>query len=240
MTVAIHQPHYFPWLGYLAKMACVDQFIYMDTVQLEKRSCMIRNRIVDTDGQIRYLNITCEKNNHYEREYRELRIQDFGVWTARQKGILIHAYKKCPYFDEVWNAIAPIFHTEHEFLCDVTIHSIQILRDIFRIDTPVVLQSNLEIDSSLKRGKLILGICKAVGADTYFAGRGASMQYLDVEEFEREGVRVAYQNFNHPVYGQVGNHPFVTGLSALDMLFNLGVDKARELFWDSVGKEMDL
>ena len=230
MTVAIHQPHYFPWLGYLAKMACVDQFIYMDTVQLEKRSCMIRNRIVDTDGQ----------NNHYEREYRELRIQDFGVWTARQKGILIHAYKKCPYFDEVWNAIAPIFHTEHEFLCDVTIHSIQILRDIFRIDTPVVLQSNLEIDSSLKRGKLILGICKAVGADTYFAGRGASMQYLDVEEFEREGVRVAYQNFNHPVYGQVGNHPFVTGLSALDMLFNLGVDKARELFWDSVGKEMDL
>lgn len=234
MIAAIQQPHYFPWLGYLAKMASVDKFILMDTVQLEKRSYMLRNRIVDPDGQIRYLNISCDKHNHYEREYRDIGTKDFEIWTNRQKGVLIRAYRKCKYFDEIWNVISPVFREEHEFLCDVTIHSMNILREIFTINTPLVLQSDIEIDNSLKKGNLILGLCKAVGADTYYAGRGASMQYLDLEEFDREGVHVIYQNFCHPVYEQIGNHPFVSGLSALDLLFNCGIEKSRELFWDSV------
>lgn len=234
MMVAIHQPHYFPWLGYLAKMASVDQFIFMDTVQLEKRSYMLRNRIVDPDGQIRYLNISCDKCNHYERKYREIETKDFAEWTGRQKGMIIRAYKKCGYFDEVWNRIMPIFNEEHKLLCDVTIHSVNILREILEINTPVMLQSKFQIDNNLKREKLILGLCKAAGADVYYAGRGASMQYLNSEECEREGVQVIYQYFEHPVYHQIGNHPFVPGLSALDLLFNNGTEKSKEIFWDSV------
>ena len=232
--VAIHQPHYFPWLGYLAKMASVDKFILMDTVQLEKRSYMHRNRIIDPDGEIRYLNISCDKRNHFEQEYRNIKMKDFETWTNRQKGILIRAYKRCDYFDEVWDVIVPIFREEHELLCDVTIHSINILREIFGIETPLILQSDIEIDKSLKKGQLILGLCKAVGADIYYAGRGASMQYLDAEECKKAGVSLRYQDFQHPVYEQTGSHPFVLGLSALDLLFNNGIEAAREVFWNSV------
>ncbi len=237
MMVAIHQPHYFPWLGYLAKMASVDQFILMDTVQLEKKSCMHRNRIIDLDGQIRYLNVSCEKHNHFEREYRDFRTKDFETWSGRQKGIIIRAYKKSDFFEEIWNAISPIFDVEHELLCEVTIHSINILRDIFKIDTSLIMQSDLKVDSSLKKEKLILGLCKAAGANVYYAGRGASMQYLDVEECKREGINVIYQDFLHPVYQQLGNHPFVPGLSALDLLFNNGIEKSKEIFWSSINGE---
>ena len=238
MIVAIHQPHYFPWLGCLAKMASVDKFILMDTVQLEKRSPMLRNRIIDPDGQIRYLNVSCEKQKHYEREYRDLKIKDFETWTNIQKGTLIRAYKKCNYFDEVFDAIASVFEKEHELLCQVTIHSINIVREILGIHTPLVLQSDIEVDSSLKKGDLILGLCKAVKADRYYAGRGASMQYLDIEKCKSQGVYVVYQNFSHPVYKQTGNHPFVSGLSVLDLLFNEGIKKSREIFWDTVNVEI--
>ena len=234
MMVAIHQPHYFPWLGYLAKMASVDKFILMDTVQLEKRSYMLRNRIIDPDGEIRYLNISCEKKNHFCQEYRNIETKDFEVWTNRQKGILISAYKKCQWFDEVWNTIAPIFREEHEYLCDVTVHSLNILRELFGIETPLILQSDIEIDNSLKKGQLILGLCKAVGADTYYAGRGASMQYLSTEECEKEGIHVKFQDFRHPVYAQIGNHSFVPGLSALDLLFNNGSKVSRKIFWEAM------
>ena len=36
MKVAIHQPHYLPWLGYFAKWAAADLFILLDVVQYEK------------------------------------------------------------------------------------------------------------------------------------------------------------------------------------------------------------
>lgn len=237
MMVAIHQPHYFPWLGYLAKMASVDKFILMDTVQLEKCSYMIRNRVIDLDGNIKYLTISAEKHGFLEKEYREIRIKEFLTYTIRQKNLIYSAYKYCKYFDEICDAIAPIFREEHELLCEVTIHSINILREIFKINTPVALQSDIELDKSLKKGKLVLEICKAFGADVYYAGRGTSMQYLDVEECEREGVHVVYQNFCHPIYEQIGNHPFVQGLSALDLLFNQGIEKSREIFWNSVERK---
>lgn len=232
--VAIHQPHYFPWLGYLAKMASVDKFILMDTVQLEKRSYMHRNRIIDPDGEVRYLNISCEKKNHFCQEYKNIQTKDFEIWTNRQKGVLIRAYKKCVFFDEIWEAISPIFEEKHELLCDITIHSINILRDILQINTPLVMQSEITIDNSLKKDKLILGLCKATGADAYFAGRGGSMQYLNLEECEKEGIHVSFQEFQHPIYTQVGNHPFVPGLSTLDVLFNKGIKKSREIFWKAV------
>lgn len=234
MMVAIHQPHYFPWLGYLAKMASVEQFILLDMVQLEKSSYMIRNRITDLDGNIKYLTISAEKHGFLEKEYREIRTKEFAIYTNRQKNLICDAYKKCDYFDQVWDVILPIFREEHEFLCDVTIHSINILREIFGINTPLVMQSDIEVNDNAKKGELVLELCKAVGADAYYAGRGASTQYLDIEEFDREGVHVVYQNFCHPVYEQIGNHSFMSGLSALDLLFNCGIEKSRELFWDSV------
>lgn len=237
MVIAIHQPHYFPWLGYLAKMASVDEFIYLDAVQLEKRSYMLRNRIVDPDGQIRYLNIVCEKHNHYEKEYREIETKDFEDWTSRQKGTIIRAYKRCEYFDEIWDAISPVFNERHRMLCDVTIHSIDILREILCIHTPLKLQSDIKLESELKKEKLILGICKAVSADVYFAGKGASMQYLDIQECENEGIHVVYQNYQHPIYNQIGNHPFTSGLSTLDLLFNKGIEQSKKIFWKSVNAQ---
>ena len=195
---------------------------------------MLRNRIIDPDGEIRYLNILCDKRNHFQQEYRNIRTKDFEIWTGRQKGILVSAYKKCRWFEEIWNVIEPVFKIEHEYLCDVTIHSLTILREVFGIRTPLILQSDIEIDKTLKKEQLILGLCKAVGADTYYAGRGASMQYLDTEECKKAGVHLRYQDFQHPVYEQIGSHPFVPGLSALDLLFNNGIEVAREIFWDSV------
>lgn len=236
--VAIHQPHYFPWLGYLAKMARVDQFILMDTVQLEKCSYMIRNRIIDLDGHIKYLTISAEKHGFLEKEYRQIKIKDFVVYTNKQKNLIFDAYKKCCYFDEVWDVIEPVFCEEYELLCDVTIHSINVLRKIFQINTPLILQSDLEFDRSLKNNELVLELCKSVGANIYYAGRGVSMKYLDVEEYKREGVYVIYQNFQHPVYQQIGNHPFVAGLSALDLLFNNGIERSKEVFWSSVNGEI--
>src|SRR2546428_11865995 len=50
MKVAIHQPQYLPWLGYLAKWAAADVFVFLDTVQYEKNGWQNRNRIKTATG----------------------------------------------------------------------------------------------------------------------------------------------------------------------------------------------
>ena len=37
MIVGIHQPNFFPWLGFFDKMAHCDVFILLDNVQFIKR-----------------------------------------------------------------------------------------------------------------------------------------------------------------------------------------------------------
>lgn len=49
-TVAMHQPHYFPWLGYLDKMAKADEFVVLDEVQFTDGSPMSRNKLLLFDG----------------------------------------------------------------------------------------------------------------------------------------------------------------------------------------------
>lgn len=58
MRAAIHQPHYFPWLGYFDKMAKADTFVLLDEVQLEKNSLMLKNRVIATNGELNPMTTT--------------------------------------------------------------------------------------------------------------------------------------------------------------------------------------
>jgi hypothetical protein len=56
MLVAIHQPNYFPWLGYLDRMAKADLFVVLDHVQFERRSYQNRIQIL-LEGEPRWLTV---------------------------------------------------------------------------------------------------------------------------------------------------------------------------------------
>ena len=43
--VAIMQPTYMPWMGYFSMIDKVDEFIFLDNVQLVGRSWQVRNKI---------------------------------------------------------------------------------------------------------------------------------------------------------------------------------------------------
>ncbi|MEC8198310.1 MAG: WbqC family protein, partial [Pseudomonadota bacterium] len=51
MIVAIHQPNYFPWLGYFRKMIEADVFIFLDDVQFSKGSYTNRVGIRSGSGR---------------------------------------------------------------------------------------------------------------------------------------------------------------------------------------------
>lgn len=50
MIVAIHQPQYLPWLGYIDKLDQADIFIFLVNVQYKKNEWQNRNRVKTAQG----------------------------------------------------------------------------------------------------------------------------------------------------------------------------------------------
>ena len=98
----------------------------------------------------------------------------------------------------------------------------QMLDGPYRAGLPeaVVLKADL-LTRDDQTGRLV-DLCKALGADRYLAGDGGGA-YMNLAEFEAAGITVEFQEFAHPEYVQV-YEPFITGMSAIDLLFNCGRD----------------
>lgn len=226
MIVAIHQPSYLPWLGYLDRMARADLFVVLDHVQFERGNFQNRTmiRMNGRDGpEQRWLTVPVVQRSQKERILEkeiDNRREGARAWGPIHLATLRHAYRDAPHAGRYMGALKDILEARWERLVDLDMALLELLRGALGIRTPLVKSSELGAEG-MKSG-LILNICRAVGADVFLGGMGGSRRYLDAAAFERAGVGVQWQAFRHPVYPQRGGAPFVAGLSALDLLFNCG------------------
>ena len=177
-TVAMHQPHYFPWLGYLDKMAKADEFVVLDEVQFTDGSPMSRNRFLQVDGEAKLLSLSVEKKGYLEKPTRDVRLSNWPKTRKKHRGFIECNYRKTPYFDEVMPLVAKVLEADCDTLLDLDMASIEMLRSAYGVETPLVLQSSLPYDTEAKNNDLVLGLCRACGADVYLSGRGARA-YMD-------------------------------------------------------------
>ncbi|MCD6041494.1 MAG: hypothetical protein K0R40_1097 [Burkholderiales bacterium] len=237
MIVAIHQPHYLPWLGYLHRMAQVDLFVLLDHVQFERRNYQNRTT-VRMNGESLWLTVPVMQQSQKERivdKQVDNRIAGAKAWPVAHFLTLRHAYGRAGYFGTYAPALQAIYDRPWQRLVDLNSATLDMLRDAFAIRTPIVRSSALDVEGA--KAELILNICRATGADALLAGMGGSRGYLDVDAFARAGVRVERHEFKHPVYPQSGPQPFIPGLSALDLLFNLGPESRDLLLGEAAPRQ---
>ena len=86
------------------------------------------------------------------------------------------------------------------------------------IGTPLVLASELGVPGTgVER---LIGIMAHLGGTIFYEG-SAGRNYIDESFFAAPGMRVQYQDYEHPVYAQLHGE-FVPYLSVVDLLFNHG------------------
>jgi hypothetical protein len=232
MIVTIHQPHYMPWLGYLHRMARADLFVLLDHVQFERGNYQNRS-MVRIGGAPRWLTVPVVQRSQKERiaDKRVDNSLEGPRWWARTHFLTLrHAYREAGYLGTYAAELRSIYETRFERLAELNAALLGFLRDAFNIRTPLVRSSELAPQGA--KSELVLDICRRVGADTLLVGLGASREYLDREALARAGVKLALQEFNHPVYPQCGARPFSRGLSAIDLLLNCGPRSAQLLSED--------
>ena len=223
MIVAVHQPHFLPWLGYLDRMARADLFIVLDHVQFERRNYQNRTLML-LEGRARWLTVPVVQRSQKERIV-DKQIDNREDSSARHWGhnhfrTLRYAYRRAPYFNLYAARLREIFDAQWESLVELDQALLEYLREVLDIRTPMVRSSSLGVEGC--RSELILNLCRSVGADTYLCGMGGCRSYLDRGAFARAGIKMVWQDFHHPRYPQCGDAPFVPGLTALDLLCNCG------------------
>jgi len=101
----------------------------------------------------------------------------------------------------------------------LNIEIVKRLATLLGIDTPIYVASELG-DFPQDPDERLIAITKHFGSDTYLAGEGGR-EYMDLEKYSKSGIKVPFQDFQHPVYSQLfgGFEPF---MSVIDLIFNHG------------------
>ncbi|HEV3029078.1 MAG TPA: WbqC family protein, partial [Planctomycetota bacterium] len=113
--------------------------------------------------------------------------------------------------------------------CDLSCAFIELILHLLGLERSMDRTSALGITG--ESTGLVLAMCKATGADTYLSGVHGR-DYLDPAEFERQGIRLRFQEFSCPAYSQCWPGPFVADLSIIDLLFNCGPDSLKVIAGD--------
>lgn len=222
MIVAAHQPTFMPWLGFFDRMQRADLFVIVDHVQFERQNFQNRTQIKTSEGA-RWITVPVLQRSREEKVIEKIidnQAQGKHRWGRKAQLTLQYSYQAAPFYKYYAAELKGILDGRWEKLVDLNIALLELCRRSLSIETPVLRSSDLPIRGA--KSDMVLSLCRAVGADTYLAGMGGSREYLDVEAFKRAGVKVVFQDFQHPRYPQVPSGEFAAGLSAVDLLFNCG------------------
>ncbi len=215
MRVAIHQPQFMPWLGYLDKIDRADLFVLLETVQFKKNEWQNRNRIRTAQG---WQWLTVPVLHDFGQRLNEVRINSSVNWQAKHARTLEMHYGRAPYAPQFLPQLLRLYEQPWDRLVDLTVACLKWLLDAFDIRTPLRMASGMQVrDEPTDR---LIDICRAVGATRYLVGAGAH-GYLDTARFEAAGIQIEQQEFKHPVYAQCYD-PFLPGMAAIDLLLTSG------------------
>ncbi len=219
--VAIHQPNFFPWLGYFDKIRRADVFVFLDDVSYPRSGsggmgswC---NRVkIAISGEARWT--TCPlRRMALGSPIRLAEIDDSQPWRIKLVRKLEANYRRAPAYRTAVELLVPLIMDSSQSLAEFNITAIKAIAAQLRIGAHFVRQSDLV--ASGQSTELLVSIVKAVGGNAYLAGGGAS-GYQDDALFATHGLTLIPQSFVPSTYGNPA--AFIPGLSVIDYLMTDG------------------
>jgi len=219
--VAIHQPNFFPWLGYFDKIRRADVFILLDDVQYQKTGGTWTNRVkVLINGEGRWLTAPVDRGFHGTRAINEMAFSDKEGWRDKVVKTIFTAYRRAPHFDEAMPVLEPLIRNPVDNVAEYNILAIETLATALGLPRGRLVRSSSLPTESAATQRLI-DLTKRVGGWSYLCGGGAG-GYQEDAAFSGAGLSLTYQDFAPTPYPQHGAGVFVPGLSIIDAAMNLG------------------
>jgi len=218
ITIAIMQPTYLPWLGYFNLIDRSDIFVFLDSVQFDKRSWQQRNRIKTSNGEL-MLTVPVLTKGRYDQKICDVMIDKSQKFEKKHLNAIRSNYRKSKFFDNYYFELENIYNGQIEKLSDLNVKLIKWLSEKLGITLKLLSSSQLDVRGS--KVELLVNICNKLGGDNYLSPVG-SKDYIDENNlFSKFKINLSYQEFFHPRYSQLFGD-YLPYMSVIDLLFNEG------------------
>ncbi len=225
VTIGIQQPTYLPWLGYFEQIARCDVFVFLDSVQFERHSWQNRNRLRTVAGEPFWLTVPVEHAPLHTSIKEMTVLRKSETWVRKHVNSLQASLGRAPHFKTFRHLVDRWIGHDVLMLADMNIALITDIARVLGLNPTFVRASDLPLTAS--KSQLVAQICQHLGGSHYYSAAGAQA-YLAEDLFPGIGVTLEYQTWAHPVYQQTGPG-FVSHLSVMDALMNLGASETRNL-----------
>ncbi|WP_020595993.1 WbqC family protein [Spirosoma panaciterrae] len=227
MTIAIMQPYFLPYVGYMQLIKAVDKFILYDDVAFINRGWINRNRLA-INGQ-EYLFTVPLKDASQNKRINEVHIADDPKWQGKLLKTIEQGYRKAPYYQTVMPLAEKIINFTTDSIAELVYFSLHELTQYLDLPTDLIQSSSIYNNADLKAQERILDICRQEGATRYINPIGGTELY-DKPTFAQAGIELNFIKSNKVEYPQGNNrNPFIPWLSILDILMNNDLTSVRAM-----------
>ena len=227
MKLAIMQPYFFPYIGYFQLMNAVDVFVVYDDIKYTKKGWINRNRIL-VNGKDLLFTLPLKKDSDYLDIYQRKISNDFHTESKKILNRIEAAYRKAPYFKEVFSIVTGCILYKEENLFNFIYYSIEKVKTYLDIKTKLIISSEIGIRERLKGEARVISICKQLKTMHYINAIGGVKLY-NKDTFLKENIKLNFIKSDEIEYKQFDNI-FVPWLSIIDvMMFNSREEIAKML-----------
>lgn len=236
MKIAALQPGYLPWLGFFEQVYHVDLFVVYDMVSYSPRSWRNRNRIKTPNGPV-YLTVPVIGGGPDFPLIRDVQVDNRHQWTRTHYGQVRYNYARAPFFSSYDPYFSELYSRSWDSLVELDMELIRFFVQELKIKTELVLASKAGVEESFQQSEgeksvqnRAIFVCQFFGGDELYNGNAGKTLYSP-QAFESHGIRLTFQEYQHPVYSQLHGE-FVPYLSVIDLMMNHGPDSLSVLTGD--------
>jgi hypothetical protein len=200
------EPQYWGSISYFKELISANNIVLDIHSNFQKGTYRNRCKIMGPNGLLS-LSVPLVKGNGQHSIFNQVRISYSENWRKDHWQSLVSSYRRSAYFEFYEEQIAPIYSNDYEFLKDFNVASLKIVSELLRIPFDIKFTENY------------------ISKDS-FEGN-------DARDIIHPTARKMKYSYELPKYPQVfmDRMDFLSDLSILDILFNLGprtVDYLRQ------------
>ncbi len=214
MTLAIMQPYFLPYIGYMQLMSAVNTFVLYDDVAFINRGWINRNRLL-INGQEHLFTVPL-KDASQNKRINEVHLADDPKWRSKLLKTIEQGYRKAPYYQTVMPITEKIINFATDSIADLVYFSLVELNQYLGLTTRLVQSSSVYGNAELKAQERILDICRHESATGYINPIGG-IELYDKPTFAQSGINLNFIKAKRVEYPQLKGD-FIPWLSIVDVL----------------------